>query len=97
VTDSAATAKTDPTDATNKQDSAAGKEQTAGQDLVNALLAPTTEPSHEDLSGSILAVASLSEPLVATLESLDNQADVNPTTAAAPAASNLTINPELSE
>ncbi|KAG0069050.1 hypothetical protein BGZ89_003617 [Linnemannia elongata] len=96
-TDSVAAAETQATDATNMKDSAAGKEQTAGQDLVNALLAPATEPSHEDLSGSILAVASLSEPLVATLESLDNQVDVNPTTAAAPAASNLTINPELSE
>ncbi|KAK3816790.1 MAG: hypothetical protein JOS17DRAFT_403373 [Linnemannia elongata] len=97
ATDSAATAETQSADATDKQESVAGKEQTAGQDLVNALLAPTTEPSHEDLSGSILAVASLSEPLVATLESLDNQADVNSTTTAAPTASNLAINPELSE
>ncbi|KAF9135376.1 hypothetical protein BGW39_003173 [Mortierella sp. 14UC] len=82
-------------DATDKQESAAAKDQTAGQDLVNALLAPTTEPSHEDLSGSILAVASLSEPLITTLESLDNQTEsVAP---AIPLASNLTVNPELSE
>ncbi|KAF9543488.1 hypothetical protein EC957_000849 [Mortierella hygrophila] len=97
VTDSAAASEIQAMDSTEKVESAAGKEQTAGQDLVNALLAPTTEPSHEDLSGSILAVASLSEPLVTTLESLDNQADVNLITAAAPAASNLVINPELSE
>lgn len=86
-----------PTDAADKQEQAAGKEQTAGQDLVNALLAPTADPSHEDLSGSILAVASLSEPLVTTLESLDNKNDANPTTTTAPPASNLTINPELTE
>ncbi|KAF9143857.1 hypothetical protein BG015_000286 [Linnemannia schmuckeri] len=97
ATDSAPAAATQATDATDKQEPAAGNEQTAGQDLVNALLAPTTEPSHEDLSGSILAVASLSEPLVTTLESLDNQTDVNLTTAAPPLASNSAINPELSE
>ncbi|KAG0374994.1 hypothetical protein BGX24_009674 [Mortierella sp. AD032] len=82
-------------DATDKQDLEVGKEQSAGQDLINALLAPTKEPSHQDMSGSILAVASLSEPLVATLESLDNQTEAS--TAAAPPVSNLTVNPELSE
>ncbi|KAG0271278.1 hypothetical protein BGZ95_000921 [Linnemannia exigua] len=82
-------------DATNQQDSETGMEQSAGQDLVNALLAPTKEPSHEDMSGSILAVASLSEPLVATLESLDSQTEA--TAAAGPPVSNLTVNPELSE
>ncbi|KAF9904875.1 hypothetical protein EC991_002238 [Linnemannia zychae] len=92
TTDSAAV---QGSDANDKQESVAGKEQTTGQDLVKALLAPTAEPSHEDLSGSILAVASLSEPLVATLESLDNQTE--PAAATAPLASNLTVNPELSE
>ncbi|KAF8946824.1 hypothetical protein BGZ47_011215 [Haplosporangium gracile] len=97
ATDSAPAAATQAPDATGKQEPAAVKGQTAGQDLVNALLAPTIEPSHEDMSGSILAVASLSEPLVTTLESLDNQADANLTTATPPPASNLAINPELSE
>ncbi|KAG0202940.1 hypothetical protein BGX33_009387 [Mortierella sp. NVP41] len=97
VTDSTAAAAARSTDAIDKQDSAAEKEQTSGQDLVNALLAPAVEPSHAEVSGSILAVASLSEPMVAILESLDNQADTNTSVIAGASAVNLAANPEPSE
>lgn len=44
--------------------------EAAGQDLVQALLAPETVPDAASLRDSILAVASLSEPMVDTLELL---------------------------
>ncbi|KAF9923496.1 hypothetical protein FBU30_006478 [Linnemannia zychae] len=86
---------TESTDTTTSQESVAGME--SGQDHPDASSVPTTEPSHEAISGSIMAVASLSEPLVATLESLDNQSDPKANNNTSLTASNLTISSEHSD
>ncbi|KAG0202128.1 hypothetical protein BGX28_005270 [Mortierella sp. GBA30] len=72
---------------------------TANQDLVNALLEPEPTTSVVKLSDSILAVASLSEPLLTTLNSMgvESQSAGEQTAPLQPRdRPSLTVNPQLS-
>ncbi|KAI8355047.1 hypothetical protein B0O80DRAFT_498222 [Mortierella sp. GBAus27b] len=55
-------------------------EDSAGQELARALIAVDPTPSANDLNDSILAIASLSEPLKTTLEMLEDEETVPPKT-----------------